>query len=315
MVLEEGQAILLLQAMIKLERPEYALLFIPTVLAYILFLIFAERNYSKLLKILIPAGRKRWIRKLIIFSKIFLILLLTFSLCQPYIEKREVKPLEKGDLEAMREKKAALILLVDVSKSMSYEDRIGKTESFLLSFLSQLGNLDEVVVAVFAKDVEVVYKGPPSNFSLSLHAGRRYSAIGDALSFAFSYAKASGLPAGVVLVTDGGWNYGSNPVHIAKLYGKIPLAVVHVGYGASSDPELLMEVAEAAGGWYYEINEVTLEVLESLSENLYSEVKYAALTSSGESHVEYVVKDDSSPQAFIWAVFALFLIISLADGV
>ena len=48
---------------------------------------------------------------------------------------------------------------------------------------------DHLVVALFARDTEVVYEGPPFNFTVKLKAGKRYSAIGDALSFALSYTE------------------------------------------------------------------------------------------------------------------------------
>ncbi len=305
--------ILRLQVMIKFERPEYIFFLIPALMAYGVLLAYTRRNYFKLRRILNPVEKGgSWIRILVVFSKFLLLLLLVVSLCQPYIEKIEKRPIEVGNLEAVRKVPTLIMLLIDVSKSMEYGYRIREAEAFVLNLFSQLGDKDQIAVVFFAGDAEIVYEGPPSNFTVDFKAGRRYSAIGDALSLALSYSRASNLPVGVILVTDGGWNYGSDPVQVAKSYGDVPLAVVHVGFGASSNSELLMKVAEAANGWYYE---VTWEGLQSLTENLYSEVKYAALVSRGKSYVEYTVKDYAFPQLAIWAIFSIILPLTLVDGV
>ena len=309
----EGLDILRLRVMIKFERPEYILFLIPALVAYSVLLAYTRRNYFKLCRILIPVKKRgSWVRNLVVFSKLLLLLLLAASLCQPYMEKIEKRPIEIGDLEAMKKVPALIMLLIDVSKSMEYGNRIREAEAFMLNLFSQFGDEDQIAVVFFAGEAEIVYEGPPSNFTVDLKAGKRYSAIGDALSLALSYSRASNLPVGVILVTDGGWNYGSDPVQVAKSYGDVPLAVVHVGFGASSNPELLMEVAEASNGWYYE---VTWEGLKSLTENLYSEVKYAALASRGKNYVEYTVKDYALPQLAIWAIFSIILPLTLVDGV
>jgi len=299
--------------MIKFERPEYILFLIPALVAYSVLLAYTRRNYFKLCRILIPVKKRgSWVRNLVVFSKLLLLLLLAASLCQPYMEKIEKRPIEIGDLEAMKKVPALIMLLIDVSKSMEYGNRIREAEAFMLNLFTQFGDEDQIAVVFFAGEAEIVYEGPPSNFTVDLKAGKRYSAIGDALSLALSYSRASNLPVGVILVTDGGWNYGSDPVQVAKSYGDVPLAVVHVGFGASSNPELLMEVAEASNGWYYE---VTWKGLKSLTENLYSEVKYAALASRGKNYVEYTVKDYALPQLAIWAIFSIILPLTLVDGV
>lgn len=308
-----GLDTLSLQAMIRFDYPEYVLLLAPVLAAYCTLLACAGRSYVKLRCTLTPVeGGRGWVRSLVISSKLLLLILLVALLCQPYVERVEKRLIETGDLEAMREVPATIMLLVDVSRSMEYGNRIGEAEAFVLSLLSQLGGGDRVVVVLFAGEAEVVYEGPPSNFTVEFKAGRRYSAIGDALSLALSYSRASNLPVGVVLVSDGGWNYGSDPVQVARAYGGVPLAAVHVGYGASSNPELLMRVAEASGGWYYE---VTQEGLNSLTENLYSEVKYAALASRGENYVEHAVRDYALPQLAAWAIFIVVLPLTLIDGV
>ncbi|RLE70858.1 MAG: hypothetical protein DRJ37_05935, partial [Thermoprotei archaeon] len=171
--------------MIKFERPEYILFLIPALVAYSVLLAYTRRNYFKLCRILIPVKKRgSWVRNLVVFSKLLLLLLLAASLCQPYMEKIEKRPIEIGDLEAMKKVPALIMLLIDVSKSMEYGNRIREAEAFMLNLFSQFGDEDQIAVVFFAGEAEIVYEGPPSNFTVDLKAGKRYSAIGDALSLA-----------------------------------------------------------------------------------------------------------------------------------
>jgi len=310
------QDIILHLAMIKLEHPEYSLIAIPLFLLYIYLFVRSEKNYNRLLKVF----RKRkntsaWIRRIIIFSKLFLLVAFLILLCQPYVEKVEKKEIEYGDLESLKNVTSRIVILVDVSKSMLYNDRIKLAERFVNTFSSTLGSKDEIIVASFSRDTEVIYAGPPQNNNIELVAGKKYTAIGDALSFALSLRKASSSPVGVVLVTDGGWNYGSDPRHVALYYRSVPLAVVHVGFGLSSNPNLLREIADKSGGKFYEIDEITASVVDSLAEQLYIDLKYSALKASGKTLITNTVKDFITPQSILMVFIILLLLISLADGV
>jgi len=303
------------QLMIRFENPEYVLLLIPVLAIYLFLFIHAERNYRRLMRVLSIVKKRKKLRYLILLLKIPLIVLLILSICTPYVESIEKKPIEYGDIESLRKVPVSLVFLVDVSKSMNYGNRIGDVRTLLSNLIPKMSYKDHLVVALFARDTEVVYEGPPSNFTVKLKAGKKYSAIGDALSFALSYTRASSLPTAVVLITDGGWNYGSDPLHIAPLFKNIPLAVVHVGYGTSSNPDLLREISEKASGKYYEVNQITLEAVESLTEHLYSEIKYSALRLRGENYVQCITKDYTTPQMLLWSLICILLVLTVMDGV
>jgi Ca-activated chloride channel family protein len=118
----------------------------------------------------------------------------------------------------------------------------------------------------------------------------------------------------VLLVTDGGWNYGSNPLDVAPGFRelKTPLAVVRVG-GDPRGAALLPQVAEEAGGRYYELDAASASIAAELARAVGEEGRYAALSAKGLARVEVVERVPVPAEALLLPALAA-LVALLRDG-
>ena len=247
------------------------------------------KKYSRLKRFFEIRGIKGYRRRVLLASLVS-IFLLSMASSVPYTVYRERVSVGEADLDLLSGKVVQIVFLVDVSKSMKYElageERILIAKKLLEKALDALGPNTTVVLATFSGRVRIAYRGPASKAwekVENITAGERYTAIGDALTFALSLAKASGIPTGVVLVSDGRNNYGIDPVSAAKEYRRAdtPLILVSIG-----EEGVLPDVAEASGGRLYSVNSFTVDALGDLSAELARKARYSALKARGEAFVE-----------------------------
>lgn len=188
------------------------------------------------------------------------------------------------------EDNATVVLLVDVSGSMRANDveptRLDAAIAAMRTFLDRLPNRFKVGLVAFSSEAEVLVRPTPDRQlvrdSLSYLQPEAGTAIGDGLDMAVKLAKASlrrdgvqrkpseGVPAAVVLLSDGAQNRGRlQPLEAAqraraagmRVYTVAlgtPEGVVSFGFGlfvnsipVPPDPPTMRAIARATGGKTY----------------------------------------------------------------
>ncbi len=304
------------------ENP-YMFSLLPPALLTLGYIYFrARRNILSLRKILEEVTSYGFIRKLSTVSKFAVIVILVLLASTPYIERVEIRDVSIEDVDLLAEKNIIHIILIDISKSMNYLEgglrRIDLAKNVVVNYLRALkAKGDETLIIVFAGDVEVIYEGKvPGAIDKveAIEAGEKYTALGDALSYALSYATSSQLPVAVVLVTDGGNNYGLEPIGIAEAYSRenIPLIIVRVG----NDPRgaTLGNISSKAKAKIFSVDEFTQGAIGDLVEEIGREARYQALKARGEAYITYRVRDYTI-NSYIHIVAIALLLLAIIDGV
>ena len=250
-------------------------------------------------------------RKRLFVVNAVLLFLVILSASVPFLVYREKKNVSFDEAQLLSGKKVLVVFLIDVSKSMNYplgtSTRIEVVKRVIKETITALGKNASVMIAVFSGNVHQVFFGESDKAFVvvdEIVAGEKYTAIGDALSYALSVAKASDTPTAVILVSDGRNNYGSDPVTVAKMYkySGIPLLILAVG-----ERGILPKIAEAADGKIYDVNEFTSFSLEDLVGELSRRARYMALKARGEAYIEEKVRDYSLFYLVSLIVLALFI--------
>uniref|UniRef100_A0A7J3X9E8 VWA domain-containing protein n=1 Tax=Thermofilum pendens TaxID=2269 RepID=A0A7J3X9E8_THEPE len=240
------------------------------------------------------------------------LLLLVLAAAEPAVVRTvsvEV-PLERAHLLNMTS--VLHVVVLDVSRSMLEVDvppnRCEAAKSFAAGYLGSASPADMAVLVNFSQTAglsKVVPAREAASLVSNLTCGGRYSAVGDALAAALSVVRASGVPASVLLLTDGGWNYGSDPLEIAPSFKELGAALVVVRVG--SDPRgaaLLPSVAERAGGRYYELDAVSASIAAEVARATEEEGRYAALSARGLAKVDVVEREPLPAEALLLLAFA-----------
>ena len=202
----------------------------------LLILLVSLRRQHRVAALLPWIPRKRWLAVLVIAARTAIPVLLVVASMGLYFSRIDYVEANVTNVEDYASKlPVQFIILVDVSKSMLRADtgvpRIEAAKTFLEEFLGRLTPRDRVVLAVFSSNTTLLCEGSPLNCTSvvgGLRAGERYSAIGNAVSFAVSLARASGLPSVVVVVSDMANNYGAPPLDVLR-EAKTPVLLVKVG--------------------------------------------------------------------------------------
>ena len=215
------------------------------------------------------------------------IILLSVAASSPTIRQYKSVSIESASINTVQRIPISLVICLDVSKSMGYRDsgskRIDMAKSFVEKLVTRIGRA-RVVILAFSHAARLVYEGPPGNASRvlgSIVAGERYSAIGDAIASAASYIRASGLPGAVIAVTDGGWNYGADPVQVARELRAQHIPVVFVIVGHDPRGAGLAERLREQGISVYYLNEVSYKAIDSLVEKVSKSARLEALRLAG----------------------------------
>lgn len=303
--------------MLGWEHPEIFLLSPLIVLALILYRR-SKKNVEALEKLFVPVLRRKYLRISFTLFKLLFLASVLVAAAGPYYTYQVEEHVPVEDARLLKGKPVMHVILIDVSKSMSYQlgltSRLDAAKKLLETYLSKLGEKDVVHLVAFYGEVRPLYTGKPVDAVAALNklrADKKYTAIGDALAYACSYARASRLPAVILLVSDGKNNYGGDPVQAAEVLreANVPLAVVAVG-----DDGVLGRVAEAAGGKVYLLNEFTSEAVLDFASQVARDARYSALSARGEAVISKTVYDYSP--AVVAAVLAVvFFVASMVEGV
>jgi len=308
--------------MIEVEHPYVMVLAIPLILILLFIEFKSKENYNRLKLYFMSIYKKPLAKVLLILSKlskIIIIILLVILLAQPYITVKKETVLNYDDIAKLKTR-PYYVILVDVSKSMNYgfegATRLKKGLEFIKKILLNLNQSDVVIIILFSRDVRIFYNGTIAeayDYIEQISGGERYSAIGDALAFAYNLVKLRQLPSIIFLLSDGGFNYGSNPIEVANMIGgsNITLVVFHVGIGASSNAALLREISDVSKGYFFEITD---ELPEDIYEEIGKETTFQAYIRSGFQTVCYTSKDYSTPGLVLGLILLLFVMAEYLYG-
>ena len=258
-------------------------------------------------------GRSSRVVAILGYARATGILLAVLAASGVYIVRVTWIPASGVSGEVLAEVPALHIVLVDDSKSMG--PHIGEARSFVESYLEALGPKDRVAVYKFHRGVEEVCSpGPPQECmgNLTMIEGKsRYTAIGTALGYAATVARATGLPIVVVLVSDGANNMGPDPESVARGIdeGNVAVALVKVG----DDPRSILEGLAQETGWpLYKLgSNPPPGVLADLARDLYKEAKVEAASVDGMIPVE---DKDYTPTTILLLASLILLAASKVAG-
>jgi len=247
----------------------------------------ARRAYQVLARSLGARGRPPRVPLLLVFS----ILLLSLAASSPVIHYYREVSVENASLSTVEKIPISLVVCLDVSKSMNYRDsglkRIDMAKGFIAGLARHIGRA-KLVLLVFSNTTRLVYEGAPSNVTHildSIGAGERYSAIGDAAAAGAGYVKASGMPGAVLVVTDGGWNYGADPVRVAEELRREKIPVIFIIVGDDPRGASLAAKLESHGVRIYRLNELSYRALGSLVEEAARTTRLEALRLAGVTSI------------------------------
>jgi Ca-activated chloride channel family protein len=275
---------------LELARP-HALALIGLIVIIVYLWRRAKQNYS------LVSSRLQSLSRGTGFPYGLVVALILFSIAasEPSITVYEHVEVNIANIDRVMDVPIALVVAVDTSKSMDYIDggvsRMQMTKDFLAKLASYAGNFT-IVLMKFSGQVELMYSGSPVNATAiieGLTGGERYSAIGDAIGAAVSYARVSGLPTAVIVVTDGGWNYGSDPVQAALQAEEQGVPVAFVLVGSDARGFRLEERLRASGIRVYRLDSFTYNVLDRLAEQVAKNARLEALKASGQAEIEIPV--------------------------
>ncbi|MGC8987900.1 vWA domain-containing protein [Infirmifilum sp.] len=251
-------------------------------------------------------------------ARITALLCLVLAAAVPYVEYTVKRQVPFDGLSELSGKKVLHLIVVDVSRSMTYplglSTRFNVAKDLLEKYLQSLGGGDLVHLAVFSSSARPICQGAASECIKALkglEAGERYTALGDAILYASSVARVSAMPTVVVLVSDGVNNYGSDPLQVAESLKEENLPVVLVAVG---DYGVLPRVAETLGSKLFTVDEFSLEAVKSLAARAAAEARYSALLARGEAYVEEARRSYLPTHVLLAAAF-LMILATLIDGV
>ena len=272
----------------------------------------ALRVYQVLARSLGSRGRPPRAPLLLLLS----MLLLSLAASSPVIRYYREVSIENASFSMVEKIPISLVVCLDVSKSMNYRDgglkRIDMAKDFVAGLVKRIGSA-KLVLLVFSNTTRLVYEGEPSNVTRvlsSIRAGERYSAIGDAAAAAASYVKASGIPGAVLVVTDGGWNYGADPVRVAETLRRERIPVIFVVVGNDPRGASLAAKLEERGVKVFRLNELSYRALNSLVEEAARSTRLEVLRLAGMTSV-WLPVGEKNISWLIGLVAALILVLRL----
>ncbi len=304
---------------IGFENPTALVLSIPFLATLVLLYRRSRKKFSTIVERL-GLARSPKLVALLTALKLCTAIAIAIAAAQPYLEIYEPVKVSIDNVLELNTSAVELLILLDVSKSMGYVDNGIKRFEIATKVLEELLRIvkrDRVTVAVFAKDVEIVCRNASISCLNKLQSIelRRYSAIGNAIVFAVSYAKASSLPVAAILITDGANNYGTPPKNALRYANESGLALVPIIVG--SDPRAY-DFEKACRDLGIEIRRVGTHVdeklLKDLVEDAYREAKYVALKVRGMLYA-YVAKRDYGPTLVATILALVLFLASILEGV
>lgn len=154
---------------------------------------------------------------------------------EKHLPLEELSPEVKSILENLT---TLHVLIVDESLSMLYIEeantsRYNYVVEFIEEYLKQLPINDIVLITGFAEDSRIICVGKPSYCigKLSeIKPGRNYTNIDEALGYAKTYADASQYPSVFIVVSDGVYTKGGDPINTVLFINETyPVLFVRIG--------------------------------------------------------------------------------------
>ena len=266
-------------------------------------------------------GETRWrnVYRLVLLSRFFLVLCLGLLLSNPYVLRVQTVDLTPDKIDLQEIHGLNLILLLDVSKSMGYGPRFEISMELVQDLLAELGPNVTVNLVKFSGSAELVYSGNSTGAVealKSLSPNESYTSIGDAILSSLYLARSSGLPASIVLISDGGNNGGSDPIEAAKTLANWNYSIIsiQVGSGPRADPKLMKEIAEETGGCFFRVDQISSQEILSLAKETARSAGYKALESSNRLSVEVTTKDYELAQNSLLSLLAILILLQILGG-
>ena len=185
------------------------------------------------------------------------------------------------DVDRAERPRANLVFLVDVSGSMSSQDKLPLVKSTLMALTNELRRDDRVSIVVYSGTVGLLL-APTSNKAHVKEAvdclyARGSTAGGDALKLAYATARDHFLEGGInriIMATDGDFNVGtSNTDELKKYVAKqrdSGVTMTMLGYGTGNIRDELMEGIANVGNGNYAYIDSAMEARKVLGSELSS---------------------------------------------
>lgn len=183
------------------------------------------------------------------------------------------------DIPANERPPANLVFLVDVSGSMSSQDKLPLVKSALAMLADRLGPKDKVSIVVYAGAAGIVLE--PTNKAAyikqaldCLSAGGS-TAGGQGMELAYATAKANFIKGGVnrvIMATDGDFNVGISSNEgieaIVKKHREAGITLTTLGFGQGNYNEAMMERVADVGNGNYSYIDSAIEAQKVLDEEM-----------------------------------------------
>lgn len=178
--------------------------------------------------------------------------------------------LKAKDINSEKRSASNLVFLVDVSGSMSSEDRLPLVQKSLVMLVHQLKEDDKISLVVYAGNAGVVLESTPCseknkiiNAINQLQSGGS-TAGGEGIALAYKIAKQNLITDGnnrVIIATDGDFNVGitdqSELIGLIEDYKKQHIFLSVLGYGMGNYKDTRMEyLADKGNGNYAYIDDI-----------------------------------------------------------
>jgi Ca-activated chloride channel homolog len=183
------------------------------------------------------------------------------------------------DVPANERPAANLVFLVDVSGSMSSQDKLPLVKAALSMLADRLGPKDKVSIVVYAGAAGIVLE--PTNQAgyvkqaLDCLSAGGSTAGGQGMELAYSTAKANFIKGGVnrvIMATDGDFNVGISSNDgieaIVKKHREAGITLTTLGFGQGNYNEAMMERVADVGNGNYSYIDSALEAQKVLDEEM-----------------------------------------------
>jgi Ca-activated chloride channel homolog len=183
------------------------------------------------------------------------------------------------DIPANERPPANLVFLVDVSGSMSSQDKLPLVKSALAMLADRLGPKDKVSIVVYAGAAGIVLE--PTNKAnyvkqaLDCLSAGGSTAGGQGMELAYATAKANFIKGGVnrvIMATDGDFNVGISSDEgieaIVKKHREAGITLTTLGFGQGNYNEAMMERVADVGNGNYAYIDSAIEAQKVLDEEM-----------------------------------------------
>lgn len=183
------------------------------------------------------------------------------------------------DIPANERPPANLVFLVDVSGSMSSQDKLPLVKSALAMLADRLGPKDKVSIVVYAGAAGIVLE--PTNKAgyvkqaLDCLSAGGSTAGGQGMELAYATAKANFIKGGVnrvIMATDGDFNVGISSNEgieaIVKKHREAGITLTTLGFGQGNYNEAMMERVADVGNGNYSYIDSAIEAQKVLDEEM-----------------------------------------------